>query len=61
MGDDDLETDTLLYRDMFIATEFLNCTHEEFLKKPKIERTKLRMFLNVKMRKRKFNFDEYKE
>lgn len=61
MGDDDLETDTALFRDMYIATKFLNCTHEEFLNKPRIERLKLRLFLNVKMRKNQLELDKLKE
>ena len=61
MGDDNPEVDTLLYRDMYIATEFLKCTHEEFLNKPRIEKNKLRIFLNVKMRKRKFKLDKMSE
>ena len=58
MGDENLNIDTPLYRDMYIVTEFLNCTHEEFLKKSKIEKTKLRLFLNVKMKKQKMELDK---
>ena len=64
MGYNDLEIDTLLYRDMYICTEFLNCTHEDFVKKPRIEKEKLRAFLDVKMMKKnkesEENIEEYK-
>ena len=60
MGADDLDEETPLFRDMHICTEFLNCTHEEFLNKPRIERHKLRMYLHVKALKNQKEIDEMK-
>ena len=58
MGYDNLEVDTPLYRDLYICTKFLHCTHEEFLNRPRLEKDKLRIFLDVKMMKRKDEIDE---
>lgn len=57
MGDDNLSADTLLYRDMYIATELLHCSHEEFLNLSRIEKTKLRIFLNVKFKKQRYEHE----
>lgn len=48
MGVGNIEATTPLYIDMLICTEFLNCTHEDFLKLPRIERKKLKLFAYVK-------------
>jgi hypothetical protein len=53
MGVDDLESTTHLYADMYIAAELLHCSHEEFLKLPRLEKLKLRLYAMVKALKRK--------
>jgi len=58
MGMDDPTVDTPLYRDMYISTEILHCSHEEFVKLPKVEKIKLRMYLNLKINKEKYYHDK---
>lgn len=48
MGVGNVENITPLYIDMLICTEYLHCTHAEFLKLPKVERKKLKLFAYVK-------------
>jgi len=61
MGEDDLEITTPLYFDMYICTEFLKCTHQEFLELPRIERKKLRTFTRIQSAKMKKETDQMKE
>ena len=58
MGVSDLEHVTPLFIDMHICTEQLHCTHEEFLKLPRIEKSKQRNYLLVKNMKRQKEFKD---
>lgn len=44
MGLGSPDKETKLYIELYISTYFLNCTHAEFKKLPKIEKTKLFLF-----------------
>ena len=50
--------DTQLFVEMYICSEFLHCSHEEFLKLPRLERKKCKMYLQVKNEKSKYELDE---
>lgn len=50
MRRDDLEYLTPLYIEMRIATEYLHCTHKEFLKLSMEERTKLIFYDEMKLK-----------
>ena len=58
MGGKDLTTDTPLYKDMYICTKFLGCSHEEFISLPRFEKKKLRHFLDIKMLKRQHQMEK---
>jgi len=53
MGYDDPEKVTPLYMDMYIAAELLHCSHEEFLRLPRMEKQKLRLYVATKAKKLK--------
>ena len=48
MGYHDLTTNTDLFCDMSICAEILHCSHKEFLKLPRVEQEKLRLYIIVK-------------
>jgi len=58
MGEGKPETVTRLYADMSICSEFLHCSHKEFLDLPKLEQKKLRLYVVVQ--NEKFDFEEKK-
>ncbi len=58
MGSDNLEVTTPLYFDMVICMEFLHCTHSDFLKLSRLEKTKCRYFLVTKGRKEQYELDK---
>ena len=52
MGVERVDEVTPLFIDMHICAEILHCSHEEFLRLSRIERSKLRNYLLVKNLKR---------
>jgi len=58
MGENDLDSTTKLYAEMSVCTEFLGCSHQEFLRLPKTERKKLQLFAYVKSLKIKREREE---
>lgn len=58
MGVDNLDNTTPLYYDLFICTEYLHCSHSEFLSLPRIEQEKLRIYAEVKGMKNEKYLDE---
>jgi hypothetical protein len=61
MGAKDLDKVTPLFFDMHICVKFLHCSHEEFLKLPRLERKKLRMFAQVEAMKQAARLEEMEQ
>ena len=60
MGAENLDTVTPLYADMHICTEYLHCSHQEFLELPALERKKLRLFMMVAAKKKQQEMERLK-
>lgn len=50
---------TPMYVEMYVALEMLHCTHEEFLKLPKLEKQKIKTYLKVKGLRRREEKEEF--
>jgi len=60
MGMDDLTQTTPLFVEMYVSTEILHCTHEEYKQLPRLEQKKIITYLGVRGLKAKRGVEDVK-